>query len=236
MGDVPELQAVDRTHVALVGGKGAQLGELSRVDGVKVPDGFCVTTDAYRRFMTQAPSIDGWLARLSRVSPHDRQAIVQRDRGGPATASFAGQQDSYLNIVGETAILDHIRRCRASLFSERAVTYRIHHGFDHRAVQMAVVMQWMGSPQAAGVLFTADPVTGNRRVACVEAAPGLGEQLVSGRVHAEAYTVRDGEVVASARQREPVLADAQVGGLVAGPADRGASRVLAGHRVVPGGG
>ena len=80
------------------------------------------------------------------------------------TASFAGQQDTYLNVIGEAAILTHISQCWASLFTERAVIYRLQNGFDHRQVQLAVVVQKMVFPQAAGILFTADPVTGNRKV------------------------------------------------------------------------
>ena len=114
------------------------------------------------------------------------------------TASFAGQQDTYLNIVGPAAILQHVSRCWASLFTERAVTYRLRNGVDHRQVQMAVVVQRMVFPDAAGILFTADPVTGNRKVASVEASFGLGEALVSGLVNADTYKVRDGEVVAKA--------------------------------------
>ncbi len=112
------------------------------------------------------------------------------------TASFAGQQDTYLNVVGPQAILHHVRRCWASLFTERAVTYRLQNGIDHRKVHMAVVVQRMVFPQAAGILFTADPVTGNRKVTSVEASFGLGEALVSGLVNADVYKVRDGEVVA----------------------------------------
>src|SRR4029079_7058266 len=75
------------------------------------------------------------------------------------TASFAGQQDTYLNIMGKKAILKHISKCWASLFTERAVTYRLQNGFDHRAVHLAVIVQEMVFPQVAGILFTADPVT-----------------------------------------------------------------------------
>jgi pyruvate,water dikinase len=114
------------------------------------------------------------------------------------TASFAGQQDTYLNVVGPAAILQHVSRCWASLFTERAVTYRQRRGIDHRTVQMAVVVQQMVFPQAAGVLFTADPVTSNRRVTSVEAGFGLGEALVSGLVNGDVYQVRDGEIVARA--------------------------------------
>jgi pyruvate,water dikinase len=131
------------------------------------------------------------------------------------TASFAGQQDSYLNVVGTAAVLRHVSRCWASLFTDRAVTYRLRNGFDHRKVHMAVVVQRMVFPEAAGVLFTADPVTSNRKVASVEACFGFGEALVSGLVSPDVYTVRGGAVVAKAiRQDRPVLTDAQVVRLV----------------------
>jgi pyruvate,water dikinase len=154
------------------------------------------------------------------------------------SASFAGQQDSYLNVLDAGAILEHVRQCWASLFTERAVTYRLRNGFDHRKINMAVVVQRMVFPQAAGVLFTADPVTSNRKVASVEAAFGLGAGLVSGVVNADVYTVRDDEVTAKTiaakrcavqaspmggtreqevepeRQRQAALTDAQVVRLV----------------------
>jgi phosphoenolpyruvate synthase/pyruvate phosphate dikinase len=122
----------------------------------------------------------------------------------PPTASFAGQQDTYLNVVGPAEILRHISRCWASLFTERAVTYRRRNGIDHRTVRMAVVVQRMVFPDASGILFTADPVTGNRTVATVDAGFGLGEALVSGLVNPDVFKVRHGEVVArtiSAKQR-----------------------------------
>ena len=114
--------------------------------------------------------------------------------------------------MGPAAILRHISRCWASLFTERAVTYRRRNGIDHRAVHMAVVVQQMVVPDAAGVLFTADPVTGNRKVATVDAGFGLGEALVSGLVNPDVFKVRDGEVVArtiaakTARRRTPCRA------------------------------
>ena len=229
------LLEVDETQVALVGGKGASLGALSRLDGVRVPPGFCVTTDAFRRVVAATPSIDDRLDRLARVDPDDRDAVRALSaqlRGAlegvelPAdlaaaitaalgrlgertacavrssataedlpTASFAGQQDTYLNVTGTAAVLAHVSRCWASLFTERAVTYRRHRGIDDRAVAMAVVVQQLVLPRAAGVLFTADPVTCDRRVATVEAGFGLGEALVSGLVNADVWTVRDGEIV-----------------------------------------
>jgi pyruvate,water dikinase len=230
-----DLEDLDRAHSTLVGGKAANLGELARIAGVRVPAGFCVTTDAFDRVMAEGQSIDKQLDRLSRLQAEDRDAIaalsadirriVERATvpddlvaaisrslarlGEHApyavrssataedlpTASFAGQQDSYLNVVGATAVVDRLRRCWASLFTERAVTYRIRNGFDHRKVRMAVIVQRMVFPQAAGVLFTADPVSANRKVASVEASPGLGEAMVSGLVTPDVFKVRDGEVV-----------------------------------------
>ena len=272
------LEEVDGTQVAVVGGKGAHLGGLSRIAGISVPAGFCVTTDAFRRIMAEAPSIADRLDQLSRLDPDDREAIrtlsaeIRRTIEGIAvpgdlaaaitralnrlgeqaayavrssataedlpTASFAGQQDTYLNVMGPAAILQHVSRCWASLFTERAVTYRQRNGIDHRTVHMAVVVQQMVFPHAAGILFTADPVTGNRKVATVDAGFGLGEALVSGLVNPDVFKVRDGEVVAktiaakqravhalaaggtqevaidSQQQEQPALTDAQVVRLV----------------------
>jgi rifampicin phosphotransferase len=247
---VRALEEIDKTQVALVGGKGANLGELLRIEGVRVPGGFCVTTEAFARIMAAAPRIDDQVDRLSCLDPDDREAIralsarIRRAIEGVAipgdlaaaitrsvitvgeraayavrssataedlpAASFAGQQDSYLNVVGPAAILEHVSRCWASLFTERAVTYRLRNGFDHRKVRMAVVVQQMVVPQAAGILFTADPVTSNRKVVSIEASFGLGEALVAGLVNADVYKVRDGDVVVEARQGQPVLTDAQI--------------------------
>ncbi|WP_031113235.1 PEP/pyruvate-binding domain-containing protein, partial [Streptomyces sp. NRRL S-146] len=241
---VLDLQEVDETQLALVGGKGAHLGALWRIDGIRVPGGFCVTTHAFRQIMAQAPSVEELLDRLSRLNADDREALrtlsaqIRRTIEGITipgdlataitralsrlgeqtpcavrssataedlpTASFAGQQDTYLNVVGATEILRHVSRCWASQFTERAVTYRQHNGIDHRTVDMAVVVQRMVVPHASGILFTADPVTGNRKVATVDAGFGLGEALVSGLVNPDVFKVRDGEVVAktiAAKQR-----------------------------------
>ena len=157
-----------------------------------------------------AAEITRALARLGeRAAYAVRSSATAEDLPG---ASFAGQQDTYLNILGPEAILRHVSRCWASLFTERAVSYRLRNGVDHRKVQMAVVVQQMVLPQAAGVLFTADPVTSNRKVASVEATFGLGEALVSGRVNADVYTVRDGVVVAKAVATKPRAVQASPGG------------------------
>ncbi|WP_433729312.1 rifamycin-inactivating phosphotransferase [Actinoplanes sp. CA-051413] len=269
---VLDLDRIDGTQGAVAGGKGAQLGALSQLDGVRVPAGFCVTTDAFRR--VAVPSIDDQLVQLSALDPDDRDAIrtlsaeIRRTIEGIAvpeelaanitralaehgeqaayavrssataedlpTASFAGQQDTYLNVVGPAAILEHISRCWASLFTERAVIYRRRNGIDDRTVAMAVVVQRMVFPQASGILFTADPVTGDRTAATVDAGFGLGEALVSGLVNPDVYKVRRDEIVSrtiaakeravqalpgggtqqvaidSSRQEQPALTDAQV--------------------------
>ena len=273
-GYVLRFDDIDGAQAGRVGGKGANLAELSRMEGVRVPAGFCVTADAFRRVMLEAPSIDGQLDRLSRSGVDDREVIralsaeirqaieeiaIPDEIADPVgralaelgeqaacavrssataedlpAASFAGQQDTYLNVIGPAAILQHVRLCWSSLYTERAVTYRLRNGFDERKVQMAVVVQRMVLPQAAGVMFTADPVTSNRKILTVEAVYGLGETLVSGLANADLFRVRGGEIVARTvnskrrmihalpgggtreeavdpgRQEQPALTDAQV--------------------------
>jgi pyruvate,water dikinase len=110
-------------------------------------------------------------------------------------ASFAGQQDTYLQIVGAEAVIDAVRRCWASLWTERAVVYRRTNGIDHRSVRLAVVIQKMIEAEVAGVLFTANPVTGRRRQAVIDASPGLGEAVVSGAVNPDHFVVDTDEGV-----------------------------------------
>src|SRR5262245_20983950 len=104
-------------------------------------------------------------------------------------ASFAGQQDTYLHIIGPDAVLDAVRRCWASLWTDRAVVYRTTNGIDHRSARLAVVVQRMVDAEVAGVLFTANPVTGRRRQAVIDASPGLGEAVVSGAVNPDHFVV-----------------------------------------------
>jgi rifampicin phosphotransferase len=106
-----------------------------------------------------------------------------------AYASFAGQQDTYLNVVGSAALLDAVRRCWASLWTDRAVSYRNANGIDHRSVALAVVVQRMIDATAAGVMFTANPITGNRNETVIDASPGLGEAVVSGAVNPDHFVV-----------------------------------------------
>jgi rifampicin phosphotransferase len=229
------FQEIDTTKLALVGGKGANLGELSRINGIRVPEGFCVTTEAYQSITRQIPEFQALLEQLSLLKVEDRERIgeistkirsiiegtaVAKDIAEAVsshltklgdenayavrssataedlpTASFAGQQDTYLNIIGQEAILKHISKCWASLFTERAVIYRMQNGFDHNKVLLSVVIQKMVFPEAAGILFTADPITSNRKVVSIDASFGLGEALVSGLVDADIYKVQQGKIV-----------------------------------------
>jgi pyruvate,water dikinase len=144
------------------------------------------------------------------------------------TASFAGQQDTYLGVVGAAEVVRHVRRCWASLHTERAVAYRLRNRIDHRDARMAVVVQRMVDPSASGVLFTADPVSGNRRICTVEAVAGLGDALVSGRAQPDVHTVRDDAVVATTNARDrAVLTDGQVLDLI------GLGRRIESHLGVP---
>ena len=229
------LPDIDKTKVLVVGGKGANLGELSRIKEIRVPDGFCISTEAFTRIIGETPSLNQMLDQLSLLKVEDRDKIGELSgeiRGvieGIAipedineeitrflsrlgennayavrssataedlpTASFAGQQDTYLNIIGKEAILKHISKCWASLFADRAVTYRLENGFDHRQVHLSVVVQKMVFPQASGIMFTTDPVTSNRKVSSIDASFGLGEALVSGLVNADIYKVRNGKII-----------------------------------------
>src|SRR2546430_2710022 len=229
------FQDIDKTKLMVVGGKGANLGELSRIDGIRVPEGFCITTEAYKRITSQTPALNDLLEQLHLLKVEDRaricdvskkiRSVIEEtvmakeiaeavthfltksgDKNAYAVrssataedlpmASFAGQQDTYLNIIGKEAILKHISKCWASLFTERAITYRLQNGFDHRKVHLSVVVQKMVFPQAAGILFTADPVTSNRKVLSIDASFGLGEALVSGLVNAGIYKERNGRII-----------------------------------------
>ncbi|WP_054749669.1 phosphoenolpyruvate synthase [Ruminiclostridium josui] len=229
------IQDIDKTKIMITGGKGANLGELSKIEGIRVPEGFCISTEAYKRVIAENPKINKLLDFLTILRAEERDKIgelcselrkeieiivipqdiiediirVLSELGennayavrSSATAedlptvSFAGQQDTYLNIIGKESILKHISKCWASLFTERAVTYRLQNGFDHRKVNLAVVVQKMVIPQVAGIMFTADPVSSNRKVLSIDAGFGLGEALVSGLVNADNYKVRKGKII-----------------------------------------
>ncbi|PGQ43129.1 phosphoenolpyruvate synthase [Bacillus thuringiensis] len=231
---VLDFQEIENTQLSLVGGKGLNLGELTNIQGIQVPEGFCVTTVGYEKAIEQNEELQTLLQQLTKLKMEERAQIGEMSKKirevimaveiptdvveavahylsrfgnehayavrSSATAedlpyaSFAGQQDTYLNIIGEEAILQHVRKCWASLFTERAVTYRIQNGFKHNQVSICVVVQKMVFPEASGILFTADPITSNRKVLSIDASFGLGEALVSGLVSADNYKVKEGEI------------------------------------------
>ncbi len=226
---------IDKDKLLIVGGKGLNLGELSRIEGLNVPSGFCVTTNAYKKIIKNNEMLNilmeelvilnaNEIERVSKISKEIRNIIEASDipndmeeeikgaifmsgydyayavRSSATaedlpTASFAGQQDTFLNIIGIDSVLYHIKKCWASLFTERAVVYRIQNGFDHRKVYLSVVVQQMVFPKVSGIMFTSDPVTSNRKVISIDAGYGLGEALVSGLVNPDIYKVRDGKIV-----------------------------------------
>ncbi|MBK5443359.1 phosphoenolpyruvate synthase [Peribacillus sp. TH24] len=232
---VLEFREIDKTQLLLAGGKGSNLGELSKIHGIQVPEGFCVTTEAYQKALEQNEAFYALLDQLTLLKVEDRDQIGEISRKirkiimeveipsdvvkavahylsqfgdehayavrSSATAedlphaSFAGQQDTYLNIIGKEAILQHISKCWASLFTDRAVIYRIQNGFDHSQVYLSVIIQRMIFPQASGILFTDDPITSNRNLLSIDASFGLGEALVSGLVSADCYKVQEEEIV-----------------------------------------
>jgi rifampicin phosphotransferase len=232
---VLSFQEMEQSQLLLVGGKGLNLGALSKIPGVQVPEGFSVTTVGFQRAVEQNDTYHALLDRLTKLKPEDRDQIGEVSRmirevilgitissdvveavthylsrfgeehayavRSSATAedlphaSFAGQQDTYLNIIGLDAILEHISKCWASLFTDRAVIYRMQNGFDHRQVHIAVIIQRMVTPHVSGILFTADPVSSNRKVVSIDAGFGLGEALVSGVVSADHYKVKDEMII-----------------------------------------
>jgi phosphohistidine swiveling domain-containing protein len=229
--------AIDRTLISIVGGKAANLGELTRA-GLPVPPGFCVTTAAYA-LVAAGADLEAVLEELAATRVDDTahlaalattarasllaapvptvlaEAITEGYRAlgsgealpvavrSSATAedlpyaSFAGQQDTYLNIVGVEAVLDAVQRVFASLWTDRAASYRASNRIDHRTVRLAVVVQRMVDASVAGVLFTANPLTGRRRQTVIDASPGLGEAIVSGAVNPDHFVVNTttGEII-----------------------------------------
>ncbi|WP_163581488.1 phosphoenolpyruvate synthase [Gracilibacillus saliphilus] len=232
---VLDFQEIEKTQLMLVGGKGLNLGELSKIQGIHVPEGFCITTEGFQKAIGQNETYRALLDRLKRLKVEDREQIAAISkkirqlimkveipsevvntvthtlskfgeqhayavRSSATTedlpyASFAGQQDTYLNIIGKEAILQHISKCWASLFADRAVIYRIQNELNHNQVYMSVIVQRMVFPQASGILFTADPITSNRKVLSIDASFGLGEALVSGLVSADCYKVQEEEII-----------------------------------------
>src|SRR5829696_7638704 len=232
------LDEISKDDIALAGGKGANLGELSHA-GLPVPPGFVITTTAYDAYVEANDIADVIVARASVARAEDPTGFEQvaegiralfsggkvpeamaeeirtsyqelsEDRVTPvavrssataedlAGASFAGQQETYLNVRGAEALLEGVKNCWASLWTARAMAYRARQGIDPATVSLAVVVQRMVESEAAGVMFTANPSNGRRDQATISAAWGLGESVVSGSVSPDSIVVekRSGRVL-----------------------------------------
>ncbi|BAD71323.1 MULTISPECIES: phosphoenolpyruvate synthase [Thermus] len=225
--------------VPLVGGKNASLGEMIRELsplGVRVPEGFATTSEAYWHFLEHNGLKEAIARELGELDPEDPKALQRVSRrlrnlilkgeypqdlreeileayrrlseeAGEEeipvavrssataedlpTASFAGQQESFLYVQGEADLLLHVKRAMASLFTARAISYRAHMGFDHLKVALSVGVQRMvrADDAASGVIFTLDPDTGHRGFVYLTAIYGLGENIVQGRVIPDGYYV-----------------------------------------------
>ena len=233
VGYTKRFDEVGKDDVALAGGKGANLGELSRA-GLPVPPGFVLTTEAYDAFV-ESNGIGGTIVDLAsaphaedpaafervserihalfsegevsedmageiraayqRLAPDGEAAVAVRSSATAedlAGASFAGQQETFLNVRGEAALLEAVKDCWASLWTARAMAYRGRQGIAPETVSLAVVVQEMVESEAAGVMFTANPANGRRNEAAISAAWGLGESVVSGQVTPDSIVVGKG--------------------------------------------
>ena len=214
-------------ELSQVGGKGASLARLAAA-GLPVPDGFHVTTAAYKKFVATnhlEAEIAAALAAIDPAQPTSLEPAAQRIRtafetghmpepiaaeiaaaytalGDPPVAvrssattedlpelSFAGQHETYLNVQGASKVQAAVQRCWGSLWTPRAIDYRLQHGIDQKAISLAVVVQRLILAEAAGILFTADPVSGQRDRVLISASWGLGEAVVGGLVTPDSLTV-----------------------------------------------
>jgi pyruvate,water dikinase len=224
------LEEVGKEDIAIVGGKGASLGEMLRAE-LPVPTGFAVTAQAFRRFIDENGISDELFSSIE-VDVDDADTLRDAEKKAkkivmeakiPADieksirskykelckregkevfvavrssataedlpdASFAGQQDTFLNIKGEKNVVEAVRKCWASLYGARAIYYRVKQGFDHRKVNLCAVVQIMVDAEKAGVMFSSHPSTGEP-LTIIEAAWGLGETVVSGAVSPDYYAV-----------------------------------------------
>lgn len=216
--EVADLEDFGAGDLAVAGGKGANLGELLRI-GLPVPAGFIISTAGFASMLDDTGLGSGIRALLDGgAAAHEIRAAVgavavpaplagkilaayRRLGSGPVAvrssataedlpgAAFAGQQDTFLNVSGEAALLKAVAACWASLWTDRAMAYRARRGIDERGLAMAVVVQEMVPAEVAGVMFSADPVTGRRDRTVLDAAAGLGESVVSGLVTPEHYVL-----------------------------------------------
>ena len=266
-----EISAAD---LRLVGGKTASLGEMYqalRPQGVSIPDGFAITTEAYRYVLEQANAWQALRRLLADLRADDAEDLARRARkardlvygaGLPAdlqaeilvafqrlnsdcatpisvavrssataedlpTMSFAGQQDSFLNITGESALLEACRRCFASLFTDRAIHYRSDNGFDHFKVALSIAVQKMvrADECASGVMFTLDTESGFRDVVLISASYGLGENIVQGALEPDEFVVFKPTFLSGRRAvLRRSLGSKQIKMIYAGPGEREPTR------------
>lgn len=218
----------EAASLEMSGGKGASLSRLSRLSSANVPGGFIITTEFFKKYIlpvVEEAQGDVKRAVAELTLPAEAEELilsVYRDMGGnipvavrsSATAedlpdaSFAGQQDTYLNVSGFEAVKKAVIDCFASLYNERAVSYRAKNKFDESEVRMAVVIQKMVDAEVAGVMFTADPMTSDRFTIAIEAVEGLGEDLVSGRKTPVTWTIKGG--IKQKGGGNPSLTEAQI--------------------------
>lgn len=230
------LKILDKEAASLKvsGGKGASLARLIQRFPESVPGGFIITTEFFKAYILPAvnharddaksavsgltlPSEARELIRSAYDGLGDNLSVAVRSSATAEDlpdASFAGQQDTYLNVSGFEAVIKAVISCFASLYNQRAVSYRAKNEFDESEVQMAVVVQKMVDAKAAGVMFTADPITSDRFTTAIEAVEGLGEELVSGRKIPVTWTVKSG-IVKKRSGPEPCLTETQVTALSA---------------------
>jgi len=227
------FKQINKHDIPMVGGKGANLGELTQ-KGLDVPPGFCVTAGAYRYFIEESNlsiKIKGLIKdldvensiELQNASKDIRKLIISESvpqdladeiksaysqfsdeinvqnpqvaiRSSATAedlpdASFAGQQDTYLYIKGYEEILNHIRKCWASLWTARAIYYRENQGYDHFEVALSAVVQKMVNSEKSGVMFTANPISNDPNQIMINASWGLGEAIVSGTVSPDEYII-----------------------------------------------
>ena len=226
------FREVTKNDIAIVGGKGANLGEMTKA-GIPVPQGFIVTAHAYFSFIEKTGIHDEIVNTLEPLDVQDskqlqtlaakvqdiikgaeippeiieqiERAYVKMGRGLVAVrssataedlpeASFAGQQATFLNVMGDRNVVNAVRECWASLFEARAIFYRQEQGFDHFKVGIAVPVQHMIQSEASGVMFTVEPTTSNKDKITIEAVLGLGEMIVSGDVTPDHYEVRKADL------------------------------------------
>lgn len=223
----------EAASIQISGGKGASLARLSQRFPDRVPGGFIITTEFFKKYILPAvkeAGNDRKSAVAGLILPAEAAELIQsayEDMGSQVSvavrssataedlpdASFAGQQDTYLNISGSDAVIKAVLNCFASLYNQRAISYRNKNKFDENEVQMAVVVQKMVDAKAAGVMFTADPITSDRFTIAIEAVEGLGEELVSGRKTPVTWTVKDG--IKQRSGGKPCLTKEQVTALAA---------------------